>query len=84
METKELEATVPPPLRKKPEDNDVEQVTSTNKKTKPQKDPGRVAAVRDSLNAVKKEPGQLDAPKINEKRQASKIEPRASKMKAMD
>lgn len=44
METKEFEATVPPPLAKKPEDPDVEQVTSTNKKTKPQKDPGRVAA----------------------------------------
>ena len=44
METKELEATVLPPLAKKPEDPDVEQVTSTNKKTKPQKDPGRAAA----------------------------------------
>lgn len=35
METKELKATVPPPSEKKPEDPDVEQVTSTNKKTKP-------------------------------------------------
>jgi len=44
METKELEATVPPPSEKKREDPDVEQVTSTNRETKPKQDPGRVAA----------------------------------------
>lgn len=61
MGTKELEATVPPPLAKKPEDPDVEQVTSTNKKTKPQKDPGKRLAERDKKRA-KEKVGQPEEP----------------------